>query len=120
MSQLVEVLPIGPEDREKVMAAAAGDGHDCLVATHWLRKNDEVVGAWNLGGIPLVMNWQHTEKVGPRESLYLQGVQDALMRERGVKAYLSVCEKSSPYHPLMERLGYKLYMGGGDVFVKSM
>ena len=119
MSKVPSVLPVTcPELRVKVVEAGKEDNHDVSVSTHYLVKNGEIVGAWNLGAIPLVMNWQHSKKINARDSLYLQETLDALMRERGHKVYLSACAADSPYRPFMNKLGYELVMSS-DIFAKS-
>ena len=119
MSAIPKVFPIHtPELRAKVAEAGKEDNHDVSVATHYLVKNGEIAGAWNLGGIPMVMNWQHSKKINSRDSLYLQETLDALMRERGHKIYLSACATDSPYRPFMNKLGYELVMSS-DIFAKS-
>lgn len=118
MNAIPKVLPVdSTELRAKVIKEGQADNHDVSVATHYLQKNNEIVGAWNLGALPLVMNWQHSEKVSSRDSLYLQSTLDALMLEKGHKLYLSACAQDSPYRPYMEKLGYSLVMSS-DIFAK--
>ena len=119
MSKIQTVLPINtPELRTEVVAVGKTDNHDVRLATHYLRRGGEVVGAWNLGALPLVMNWQHSEKIKARDSMYLQGTLDELMREKGHLAYMSICTQDSPYHKYMKRFGYT-FMLNTDIFIKS-
>ena len=119
MSAKPKVLPINsPELRTEVVAAGKTDNHDVGLATHYLRRGSEVVGAWNLGALPLVMNWHHSKKINVRDSLYLQETLDALMREKGHLAYMSICTSDSPYRRYMERVGYN-FMLNTDIFIKS-
>jgi hypothetical protein len=119
MNMIPKVIPITTKEiRDRVKSEGESDNHDVSVATHYLEKNGEIAGAWNLGAIPLVMNWQHSKRITPRDSMYLQNTLDFIMNERGHKVYLSACEKNSPYRPYMEKLGYKLVMSS-DIFAKQ-
>lgn len=119
MNIIPKVIPIRTEEvRNSVIAEGKCDNHDVSVATHYLEKKGEIAGAWNLGAIPLVMNWQHSKKITPKDSMYLQSTLDLIMAEKGHKVYLSACATDSPYRPYMEKLGYSLVMSS-DIFAKQ-
>ena len=119
MNMIPKVIPIRTKEiRDRVLLEGQSDNHDVSVATHYLEKNGEIAGAWNLGAIPLVMNWQHSKKISPRDSMYLQTTLDLIMAEKGHKVYLSACAADSPYRPYMEKLGYSHVMSS-DIFAKQ-
>lgn len=114
-----------PEDVAAVLAAGRADNDGVCFPSHAVVRGGEVVGAVSLGVVPLVMLWNHSQKVGPRDSLHLKRVYDAMMLARGTPAYVIACNQRSPYHAHMERLGFKsiwathLYEGGSLQLAKG-
>jgi hypothetical protein len=111
MSHLPSVNRIkNAEELQAVLKAAAEDNHAILLPTHVVRKNGEIVGAASLNVVPVMMIWNHSQKVGARDSIQLKHTYDALMEEiTNGKAYVILCDKDSPYNPMMKSLGYKSF-----------
>lgn len=107
-----------PDESARVLAAARAD-NDCLVhPSHLLERHGEIVGAASLGVVPLVMVWNHSQRITARDSLHLKLVYDSIMETKGHQNYLIACNKQSPYHAHMKRLDFKpiweteLFVGG--------
>jgi hypothetical protein len=95
------------EDQQKTIEAAIGDNDNMTCPTHVVEKNGEIVGAWSLAGIPLVMVWHKSDAVSARESLILKNTYDSIMNDRGTPAYFIACNDKSNYINHMEKFGYK-------------
>ena len=106
------------EEQKEVINAATKDDHSIHLPTHKIVKNGEVVGAWSLGSIPLVMTWNDTKKINSRESLLIQNAINSIMNDRGQEQYFIACDENSNYRKYMERCGYKLFWKT-DIFVKG-
>jgi hypothetical protein len=90
----------------EAVSAAAKDGHGLVGLTHTVVKGGEVVGAFNIGGLPLVSMWL-SEAVSPRESFHLINAVENVCAGQGVKQGLVAVSPDSPFAPVMERLGYE-------------
>ena len=95
------------QDYKFVSKAVAENGHQLPYATHALYKDGEVVGAWSLASMPLVLVWHHTEKMKKIDSIYNNETIAALMDEKGYERFFIACDKDSPYYEHMEKFGYK-------------
>jgi hypothetical protein len=101
-----EILRIkNQDDFEATMQAAKTDGHTLLNPTHMLVRDNDIMGGWSLGGIPLVTVWNHTQKVSARDTMLMNPVLDSIMKQQ-TDSYLIACTESSPYNKYMEKLGY--------------
>jgi hypothetical protein len=110
------------EDELKDMTAkAAVDQHGVFIPTHPLRKDGEVVGYFSIGhpGAIIVFAWLSTKDIGARDSFALiNSVEDMVARSGQDKVCFPV-PKTSPFHPLMEHMGY-LNAGNYDFFIKTV
>jgi hypothetical protein len=96
------------EELQVVLKAAADDNHGILLPTHVAKKNGEIIGAASLNMLPVMMVWSHSQKTKARDSIQLKLTCDALMEEiTNGKPYVILCNKDSPYSPMMKSLGYK-------------
>jgi|694.fasta_scaffold127905_3 hypothetical protein len=109
MSYLPSVARIkNREELDAVLKAATEDNHSILLPTHVVRKNGEIVGAASMNAIPVMMIWNHSQRVGARDSIQIKHIHEAVMAEiTNGKAYVILCDKDSPYNPMMKSLGYK-------------
>lgn len=105
-------------EMEKVMAAVKADNDGCILPTHLVEKDGEIVGCASLAVLPVVMMWNSTTKIGPRDSLQLKNTYDALMEEKGKGTYVVLCNKNSPYNAHMKKLGFAS-VWETEVFVTS-
>lgn len=94
------------EEQAAILKVAREDGDGVMFPSHVVVKNGEVVGAVSLGVIPFVALWHHSQKCGPKDSLILKSVYDAVMEQKGTPQYFIACNSKSPYLGHMEQLGY--------------
>lgn len=97
---------IGPEDVEELRRLAAADSHVVLAPTHVVEKDGGIVGYLSIGAIPIVNVWMDSAQLGPRDSVAVLGQLDAIMDHAGQPLYYMPCDGESPFHPVMERLGF--------------
>lgn len=108
MSHIPKVRKIRTkEEIEAVLKAAREDSDGIVLPSHVVEKDGEIVGAASLAVVPVVMVWSHSKKLGPKESIILKHTYDALMEEKGLPKYIVLCNKHSPYNPVMKSLGFK-------------
>ena len=75
--------------------------------THVVIKNGEIVGAGSLTLAPTVMIWNHSTKIGARDSIQLKHAYDAIMEEKtNGQPYIVLCNKTSSYNAVMKSLGF--------------
>ncbi len=103
-----------PELRER----AAQDDHVALWPTHVVEKDGEIVGYLSIGAIPIVNVWMDSRQLGPRDSLSVLGQLDAVMDYAGQPTYFMPCDAASPFHPVMEKLGFGSLMET-EIFVRK-
>lgn len=108
MSHIPKVRKIRSKDElDAVLAAAKKDSDGIVLPSHLVEKDGEIVGAASLAVVPVLMVWNSRGKIGPKESLILKQTYEALMEERGIQKYIVLCNKNSPYNPVMKSLGYR-------------
>ena len=108
MNKLPKVIKINdPESRKAVAKLAIEDNDNMQMSTHAIVKGDEIVGGWNLCEAPVFMMWHHSQKVGAKDTLLLQQIQESMLSEKGINQYFVACNSHSPYYNHVERLGYK-------------
>ena len=107
-----------PDEVKKVLAAIAAD-NDKLIAPNWVvERHGEIIGAASLGVVPLVMVWNHSQKITPKDSMHLKLAYDIAMEAKGHRQYWMACNKHSPYNAHMTQLGFKpiweteIFVGG--------
>lgn len=103
---MVTVHPINsPNELQAVHEAAKMDDHDAFGATHYVMKEGDIVGFFNVGF--MVNWWMHTQKCNRTDSENVRCAMEGMMRQAGLKAYRIACAKNSPYFSRMKELGYK-------------
>jgi hypothetical protein len=95
------------EDQQKAIEAARADNDNMVFPTHIVEKKGEVVGAWSMAGVPLVMTWQKSDSVTARESLILKNTIDSIMDDRGTSSYFIACNSNSNYYDHMQKFGFE-------------
>jgi hypothetical protein len=113
------------EEVNEFVKKAFADNHGVFYPTHPLRKDGETVGYFSIGAQAAVIcfAWLSTKDVPARESFHLinsvECLVSALPRDKGIRAICFPVPKESPFHPLMEPMGYK---NGGtyDFFIKEL
>lgn len=101
------------------MLAAAKDGHCPICPTQEAVKDGEIVGAVSLGSVPLVHVWMDSKRVKARDSVRLLRELEERAARMGFRVICCPCTDSSPYRPVMERLGF-LDGGGMRLFYKQI
>lgn len=106
-------------DEYKAVAQAARDDNDAMeYPSHVVLRDGEIIGSAGIAVMPLLMVWNHTEKVRAAESMHLKRVYDSIMETKGFDKYFVACNKRSPYNGHMKKLGFapiwetEIFMGG--------
>jgi len=86
--------------------AAKADNHIALYPTHAVWKSGEIIGYGSINATPMVNVWLHSQKLGPRDSVQLLGVAEALAANAGLSQIIMPCAQNSPFFPMMEKLGF--------------
>lgn len=108
MSHVPRVRKITTKEQlDAILVAAKEDNDGCILPSHYVEKDGEIVGAASLAVVPVLLIWNHSKKVSPRDSIQLKHTYEALMEERGYKKFMILCNKNSPYNAHMKALGYK-------------
>jgi hypothetical protein len=109
------------EELKLLAEKAKEDNHGVFLPTHLLKKDGEQVGYFSVGmpGAVLVFAWLSTKEVPPRESFHLINAVEFMVSTGGGKRICFPVPKDSPFHPIMESMGYK---SGGtyEFFVKEL
>jgi len=95
------------EEAHAVLAAARANNDSLIHPTHCVTRNGEIIGAASIGAVPLLLVWNHTEKVRAADSLHLKRVYDAIMETKGAPRHFVACNQHSPYNAHMKRFGYQ-------------
>ena len=100
----------------EIQKAAMENDHSCLYATHYVEKDDEIVGAFSISS-PTVYWWMHTEKIKGRDSYRIGALMTKLLSDNSPGIHYAPIQPDSPYYPLMDKLGYKS-LGNWEIFYK--
>lgn len=108
------------EELDMLATAAKQENHGVFFPTHPLRKDGETVGYFSIAppGAVQVFAWLAKE-VCSRESFHLINTVENLVRGGGGMVVCFPVPKNSPFHPLMEGMGYRNH-GTYDFFVKEL
>lgn len=109
-----------PEELNLLANGAKEQNHGVFFPTHPLRKHGELVGYFSIApaGVVQVFAWLSKE-IPPRESFHLINSVENLVRGGGGLAICFPVPKQSPFHELMEGMGYK-NCGNYDFYVKEL
>lgn len=107
----MSLVPTVRQIRDKAQQAAIlnvarEDNDSIMFPSHVVMKDGKIAGAASLGVIPLVCCWHHSQLIGPKDSLILKSIYDAIMENRGTPNYFIACNARSPYTNFMEKFGY--------------
>lgn len=95
------------EEAQLILKCAAEDNDGIGLPTHVVIKNNEIVGAASLNVLSVLMAWNHSKKISPRDSIQIKHAYDAIMEEKtNGLPYIVLCNKMSPYNGVMKSLGY--------------
>lgn len=99
--------------------AAERDGWSAhTFPTHLIHLNNEPVGYWSFGNIPVVLAW-HDHGLRVRHSQHIFGAMDTVASERNFGQYILAVQPDSPYIPVMDKFGFKL-VGTSNLYTKEV
>lgn len=101
--------PFDITQADALAEAAAKDRHAVLAPTHTVWKDGELIGYVSINACPTAHWWMHTQKAKARDSVHIRNEVDRIMREQGMKYYLSPVGKQSPFRRLMSKFGFVKY-----------
>jgi hypothetical protein len=87
-----------------VQVTAKHDNHDVHFPTHYVEKNGEIIGSFNVG--PIVMLWMHKTRSNAADSSYVLSVMQTLLMSSRVKNFILMCGSESDFMPYMEKCGF--------------
>ena len=109
MSKVPTLRKIHDADIKQLVARKAEeDGDNMQFPSHVVMKDGEVVGGWNMGQIPLLMCWHHSEKVSAKDSLIINSTVESMMSHNGINQWWMACNSQSPYMGFFEKFGHNL------------
>lgn len=118
MKSNIKIRPFVPADWDSLIKNAAADEHSGVYyPTHVSVLDGEIVGYLSIAQLPVVLTWQHREKVKPLDSMKLLSfIQGALT---SCKYHLIPCDPLSPYNTLLTREGYLQYTKPVHLYVNQ-
>ena len=119
MNEIVTIRPYDHEkDREILKQAAEKDNHAGVYApTHVSVKNNQIVGYLSIGVVPMILTWQHTQEVGPIDSVRILGFIEGITGQ--FKHICMPCDPDSPYNRLLPKAGYEKYTKEVFLYIKK-
>lgn len=121
MNGFVRLVPYKRGEFETLVELAKKDSHGVYVPTHTVKRDDFTLGYFSVGspGVPIVFAWLDTRQVMPRESFSLINLVENLVQLNGGLSIAFPVPSTSPFHPLMPKMGYQ-NSGNYDFFVKKL
>jgi hypothetical protein len=102
MDKIVTIRPYDSKDWDTLVKNATADNHSGVYLS--------------IGVVPTVLCWQHSQKVGPLDSLRLLGHLEGSLRQ--FKQICIPCDPESPYNKLLPKAGYVEYSKLVKLFIK--
>jgi hypothetical protein len=103
---------------DELRTLANQEKHAVIHPTHLLKKNNELMGYASITGIPLVHSY-FSSRCDARDSVKFIDHAETHLRACGHNHYFIFCLDSSPFHPIMPKLGFKeLFMA--TMFTKEL
>lgn len=119
MEEIVQIIPFEPKHAEELKQNAEADEHSGVYCpTHVSVKGGEIVGYLSVGVVPVILTWQHREKVGPLDSLQLLGFVRGSLQQ--YKHHLFPCDPASPYNRLLPKAGYIKYTKPVELYINKV
>ncbi len=112
--------PLQHEVLKQLIADAAEDDHIVHSATHLIYKEGELAGYFSLGVIPTGLCWFSTKKMKAHDSAnVITAIENQCALDPRIGSMMTPVSPTSPFHPHMEKLGYKKYYNA-DIFIKDI
>jgi hypothetical protein len=119
MKSNIKIERFRPDQWDELVKNAAADEHSGVYCpTHVSMLGGEIVGYLSIAQLPVVLCWQHREKVKPLDSMKLLSFINGALS--GVKFHLIPCDPVSPYNTLLEREGYVRYTKPVHLYVNQL
>jgi len=126
MNEVITIRPVREEDMPMLVKNAEADKHaGVYLPTHVSVKHtkdengqsvEEIVGYLSIGVFPTILCWQHSEKVGPIDSMRILGFLEGALCNS--KAICIPCDPESPYNKLLPKAGYIEYTKQVKLYIK--
>ena len=120
MNEIVKIRPYVQEDWDVLVANAKADNHSGVYfPTDIFVKGNEIVGYNSIGAVPMILSWQHSQKMGPVDSAVVLG--NILGTTRQFKHICIPCDPDSPYHKssLLKKAGFVEYTKQVILYIKE-
>src|SRR3990167_4581034 len=102
--KLPKIYPITTQEQiDRLVIAAAKDGHKVSYPTHIVMKHEEIVGYFSICKIPVIGLWLHTQEIRPIDSVILLNTAENFARAAGHKHIFVPVSPDSPYVSVLER-----------------
>lgn len=111
MSDIVQRLPVIRKVRDgadfaRLQEVAAEDEHRVYFPSHVVEKDGEVAGYLGVCSMPMLRVWLHKERMKARDTAFVMGVAENLLREKGVEVTGGLIARQSPLFPHLAKLGW--------------
>jgi hypothetical protein len=120
LSHIMRIRRARQEDLPALQAAAAEDNHGIYTPTHVCTRAGEVVGYMSMGAIPVLLTWQHTQRVKVRDSIHMLAFAEDSLRDQGASQLIIPVDAKSPYLSYLPKAGYVEAEGVTKVFIKNL
>jgi len=118
MDNIVQIRPYDPKDWEELKNNAAEDNHGGIYYPSVVSiKDGKIVGYLSIAQVPMVLCWQHSQKVGPLDSVRLLGYVEGALSQ--YKHFCFPCDPESPYNRLLPKAGYSEYTRLVKLYIKE-
>lgn len=105
-----QIRRIRDNEISELLERAADDNHVVLAPTHVVEKAGEIVGYLSVGAVPIVNVWMDSRRMGPADSVRVLSQLDAVMDYAGQPTYFMPCSQESPFHSVMDKIGFEHLM----------
>src|SRR5580693_7510557 len=102
MKSNIKIRNFVPQDWDELVKNARADEHSGVYCpTHVSVLDREIVGYLSIAQLPVVLCWQHREKVRPLDSMKLLSFIHGALSLSQFKYHLIPCDPISPYNTLL-------------------
>lgn len=119
MEGFPRILPFSPDELEELTKAAALEGHGVFFPTEVIKKQGRHIGWLSRVNPPNMWLWLSSTQASPRESLEVIHLVETVQRTLGCPGITVPCKESSPFYPILGRLGYN-DLGTYHIFYKDL
>jgi len=95
------------EEQKAAVQAAIDDNDMMRIPSHVIVKDNQIVGAYNIASLPLVVGWHSTTEMKVRDTLIALNAVASIMNDRSVHGYFIASNSNAPVSEYMEKLGHE-------------